>query len=103
MSFNWFDQDLSPEDSYSRKLDRRVAKDEYPYGYDSMEPAAGHVNQGLINDEYHCDGEKRQKLPWDYKSEAKDKPVPRSASQLGSFPKSEVKGAYQAKGRLKGK
>ena len=52
MSFNWFDQEISPEESYSRKLDRRVAMDEYPYGYDAMEPAAGHVNQGLINDHY---------------------------------------------------
>lgn len=103
MSFNFLDQGISPEESYSRKLDRRVAMDEYPYGYDSMEPPAGHVNQGLIDDRYSCEGERPQHLPWNYNQSDSAPPVPRISSQMGSFPKSEVKGAYQAKGRLKGR
>ncbi len=103
MSFNFLDQGLMPEESYSRKLDRRVALDEYPYGYDAQEPDAGHVNQGLIDDRYSCQGEKAQNLPWDYQQSSTTPRVPRSASQMGSFPNSEVKGAYQAKGKLKGR
>jgi hypothetical protein len=103
MSFNFLDQGFMPEESYSRKLDRRVANDEYPYGYDSMEPGAGHVNQGLIDDRYMCEGERAQLLPWNYNKSPDSPAIPRSASQMGSFPKSEVKGAYQAKGKLKGR
>lgn len=44
MSFNFLDQGYFPEDSYSRQLDRRVADQEYPYGYTMNEPAAGHPN-----------------------------------------------------------
>lgn len=44
MSFNFLDQGYMPEDSYSRILDRRVADQEYPYGYTSNEPPAGHPN-----------------------------------------------------------
>ncbi len=32
------------EESYSRKLDRRVLNQEMPYGYDMGEPPAGHDN-----------------------------------------------------------
>lgn len=66
MSFNWFDQGFGPCDSYSRKLDRRVAMDEYPYGYEGEQPPAGHPNgvQGLIDDSYKNTPEKRQKQPW---------------------------------------
>lgn len=103
MSFNFLDQGLMPEESYSRKLDRRVALDEYPYGYDAQEPGAGHVNQGLIDDRYSCQGERPQNLPWDYTAEAIPHKVPRTSREMGSFPNSEVKGAYQAKGRLKGR
>jgi hypothetical protein len=91
MSFNWLDQGVSPEESYSRKLDRRVAMDEYPYGYDSMEPAAGHVNQGLIDDKYGVKSEKAQELPWDYNTKAETPPIPRTAKQEGSFPDHESK------------
>ncbi len=103
MSFNFFDQAFIPGESYSRRLDRRVAMDEYPYGYEAMEPGPGHVNQGLINDHYENDPLKQQGLPWQYKSADSTPSVPRSNRQLGSFPASEVKGAYQAKGKLKGK
>lgn len=89
MSFNWFDQGVSPEESYSRKLDRRVAMDEYPYGYDSMEPCAGYVNQGLLDDAYGVQSESAQKLPWDYNTKAETHPLPRTAKQLGSFPDHE--------------
>jgi hypothetical protein len=44
MSFNFLDQGYFPEDSYSRQLDRRVAEQEYPYGYILHEPPAGHPN-----------------------------------------------------------
>ena len=66
MSFNFQDQGFSPCDSYSRKLDRRVAMDEYPYGYEGEVPPAGHPNgmQGLINDEYKNTPGKPQKQPW---------------------------------------
>lgn len=33
-----------PEESYSRKLDESVCKQEYPYGYDNTPPSAGHEN-----------------------------------------------------------
>lgn len=45
MSFNFLDQAYVPEDSYSRLLDRRVADQEYPYGYVINEPPAGHPNE----------------------------------------------------------
>src|SRR5258705_7700657 len=102
MSFNVLDQGFIPDDSYSRKLDRRVAMDEYPYGYEAMEPGAGLVNQGLINDRYENDPIKNQELPWQYNRGAKTPLVPRTNSELGKFSDSEVRGAYQAKGRLKG-
>lgn len=91
MSFNWLDQGVSPEESYSRKLDRRVAADEYPYGYDTQEPCAGYVNQGLIDDVYGVQGEKKQNLPWDYNTKAEAHPIPRSAKEQGSFPDHESK------------
>lgn len=53
-----------PGDSYSRRLDRRVAMDEYPYGYDGGEPPAGYANQGIVDDAYKNDELKRQGLPW---------------------------------------
>jgi hypothetical protein len=102
MSFNFYDQMHVPGESYSRRLDRRVAMDEYPYGYEAMEPGAGHVNQGLIDDRYENDVLKRQILPWDYQMSDTTPKVPRTSTEMGSFPDSEVKGAYQAKGRLKG-
>lgn len=66
MSFNFLDQQFVAADSYSRKLDRRVAMDEYPYGYEGEVPPQGHPNgmQGLINDEYTNCVEKPQKQPW---------------------------------------
>jgi hypothetical protein len=102
MSFNFLDQGFMPEESYSRRLDRRVAMDEYPYGYEAMEPAAGHVNQGLLNDHYKNEPLRPQGLPWQYDQHDNAPHVPRTSAQMGSFPKSEVKGAYQAKGKLKG-
>ena len=103
MSFNFLDQGFNPGESYSRRLDRRVAMDEYPYGYDAMEPGAGHVNQGLIDDRYSNDPLKAQGLPWDYQQSDTTPKVPRTSREMGSFPKSEVKGAYQAKGKMKGR
>lgn len=66
MSFNFYDQKFIPGESYSRRLDRRVAMDEYPYGYEGEVPPQGHANgmQGLINDEYKNDPEVAQKKPW---------------------------------------
>ena len=66
MSFNFQDQGFQPADSYSRKLDRRVAMDEYPYGYEGEVPPAGQPNgmQGLINDEYKNTKGRAQKKPW---------------------------------------
>ena len=66
MSFNIQDQGFMPEDSYSRKLDRRVAMDEYPYGYEGEVPPAGHKNgmEGLINDKYKNTPGKPEKQPW---------------------------------------
>lgn len=92
-----------PGESYSRKLDRRVAMDEYPYGYDAMEPGAGHVNQGLIDDHYSVSPLTPQRLPWDYQMSDTTPKVPRSSKEMGSFPSSEQKGAYQSKGKLKGR
>lgn len=64
MSFNFLDQGFMPTESYSRKLDRRVSLDEYPYGYEGLEPSAGHENQGLIDDHYKNGALKPQGLPW---------------------------------------
>lgn len=66
MSFNKQDQGFDPCDSYSRLLDRRVAMDEYPYGYEGEVPPQGHPNgmQGLINDQYKNTPGKPQKQPW---------------------------------------
>jgi hypothetical protein len=52
MSFSFFSQGFIPEDSYSRQLDKRVAADEYPYGYDFGEPPAGHANEGNNDEDY---------------------------------------------------
>lgn len=41
-----------PEDSYSRQLDKRVARDEFPYGYDDGEPPEGHRNEGFLDEHY---------------------------------------------------
>lgn len=70
MSFNFLDQGYLPGESYSRKLDLRVAMDEYPYGYNGSEPPAGHENQGLINDHYDNDPLRPQGLPWQHKGKA---------------------------------
>ena len=64
MSFNFFDQGHIPEDSYSRQLDRRVARDEYPYGYDGGEPPQGHHNLGYSDEQYKVDSAKPQKMQW---------------------------------------
>jgi len=66
MSFNFYDQGFGPSDSFSRQLDRRVAMDEYPYGYEGEVPPAGHPNgmQGLIDDKYKNTPMRPQKQPW---------------------------------------
>ena len=101
MSFNWMDQSYNPEESYSRQLDRRVALDEHPYGYEKGDMAAGHVNrhdsQSTINDKYVDKPEMSQKLPWDYKREANTPHVPRSPREEGSFPDLESKIKYKMK------
>ncbi len=66
MSFNWLDQGFMPSDSYSRNLDRRVAMDEYPYGYIGDEPPAGYANQGIIDKAYENERLAAQNMPWDY-------------------------------------
>lgn len=91
MSFNWLDQHYNPEESYSRQLDRRVSLDEHPYGYTSGDMAAGHPNQGLIDDRYNDTPEHSQKLPWDYRRHAETPPIPRGDRMQGSFPDSESK------------
>ena len=50
MSFSFFNQGFVPEDSYSRQLDKRVARDEFPYGYDGGEPPQGHANMPPLGD-----------------------------------------------------
>jgi hypothetical protein len=60
MSFNFHDQGFIPCDSYSRQLDRRVAMDEYPYGYEAGEPPAGHHNTQMVH-KYKNEKEMRQK------------------------------------------
>lgn len=64
MSFNFLDQGFLPEDSYSRVLDRRVARDEYPYGYSGGEPPQGHHNMGYSGEGYHNEPLKPQKMKW---------------------------------------
>lgn len=66
MSFNYQDQGYQPSESYSRQLDRRVAMDEYPYGYEGEVPPAGHANgMGLVQDDiYKNPVAKPQKKPW---------------------------------------
>lgn len=65
MSFNFFDQGFVPRDSYSRQLDRRVAMDEYPYGYEGEVPPQGFANGfGLVDDEYKNAKNEPQKQPW---------------------------------------
>ncbi len=60
MSFNYHDQGFIPADSHSRQLDRQVAMDEYPYGYEGEPPAAGYQNKQMI-EHYKNPVEKRQK------------------------------------------
>ena len=60
MSFNYHDEGFIPDDSYSRCLDRKVAMDEYPYGYSGDEPPAGHHNIEMVH-RYKTDKEKREK------------------------------------------
>ena len=60
MSFNFYDQGFTPADSYSRCLDRQVAMDEYPYGYDANEPPAGHHNTKMV-EQYKNPVRKREK------------------------------------------
>ena len=60
MSFNIRDQGFEPTDSYSRKLDRRVAMDEYPYGYEGEVPPAGYQNDAMVH-HYTNAKEKAQK------------------------------------------
>lgn len=65
MSFNFQDQGFSPTDSYSRILDRRVAMDEYPYGYEGEVPPAGHANgMGLVSDSYKNTPGGPEGKPW---------------------------------------
>lgn len=64
MSFNFFDQGFLPETSYSRELDRRVAMDEYPYGYDGNEPPSAYVNQGIVDRAYKNPISRPQGKPW---------------------------------------
>ena len=46
MSFNFFDMGHKvPEESYSRQLDRRIACDEFPYGYDTETPSTEYLLQ----------------------------------------------------------
>ena len=52
MSFSFLNQKFIPEDSYSRQLDKRVAADEYPYGYDGGEPPEGHRNLGPTDEHF---------------------------------------------------
>jgi len=52
MSFSFFNQSFIPEESFSRQLDRRVAADEFPYGYDGGEPPANHHNHMPADEHY---------------------------------------------------
>ena len=52
MSFFFFNQGFIPSDSYSRQLDKRVAADEFPYGYDGGEPPQAHHNTGFLDEHY---------------------------------------------------
>lgn len=52
MGFSYFNQGFIPSDSYSRQLDKRVAADEYPYGYDGGEPPADHHNRMPADEDY---------------------------------------------------
>lgn len=60
MSFNFHDQGFVPVDSYSRNLDRRVAMDEYPYGYEGEVPPAGYQNTAMVK-HYENAKEKKQR------------------------------------------
>jgi len=103
MSFNWLDQNYNPEESYSRQLDRRVAMDEYPYGYESGDMAAGHVNchgnQSTTDDKYVDKAEAPQNLPWDYKRKCETPKIPRSPYEEGAFPDLESRLRYKMKER----
>ena len=59
MSFNYLDQGFIPGDSYSRNLDRRVAMDEHPYGYEGEAPSAAYQNTEMVK-HYQNPKEKRQ-------------------------------------------
>ena len=60
MSFNNHDQGFIPADSYSRQLDRRVAMDEHPYGYEGEVPPAGYQNKEMTH-HYENAKEKKQR------------------------------------------
>ena len=65
MSFSFFNQGFIPSDSYSRQLDKRVAMDEFPYGYDSGEPPYNHHNTGFLDEHYKSPTiENEQKTIW---------------------------------------
>lgn len=64
MTFNFYDQQYIPEDSYSRVLDRRVAMDEFPYGYSGGEPPQGHHNTAMRDEHYKKPKLKRAKPAW---------------------------------------
>lgn len=64
MSFNFLDQGFIAEDSYSRILDRRVARDEYPYGYSDGEPPQGYHNLGYYDERYKDQPVRPQRMDW---------------------------------------
>ena len=51
MSFNIHQMGSLVEESYSRKLDERVAMQEMPYGYDNDPPAYWHENSEALEDQ----------------------------------------------------
>ena len=55
MSFNIHLMGSLVEESYSRKLDERVAMEEMPYGYSTSPPPAdtGDFNQSKLEDKDH--------------------------------------------------
>jgi len=60
MSFHYFDQGFIPADSHTRQLDRQVAMDEYPYGYEGDPPKAAYQNTAMV-EHYKNPVEKKQK------------------------------------------
>jgi hypothetical protein len=88
MSFNFLDQGYLPEDSYSRQLDRRVADQEYPYGYTSNEPPAGHPNDRIDAHAY-----KDQSL-----APQRNLPIENTSKGQKDFPSRESKMRMKMKG-----